>query len=79
MPGLNLWESKDGGVTWKALGKLPTEIKNLNDPKIRPSKFVWHPTDPNTLFMAGAGGHVWKTTDLGKTWTTLLTYEQLEK
>jgi hypothetical protein len=27
--------------------------------------------------MSGAGGHIWKTTDDGKSWTTLLTVDKL--
>jgi len=27
-----------------------------------------HPTDPNTIYVAAAGGGVWKTTDGGQTW-----------
>ena len=78
IPSLNLFESSDGGLTWKAWGSLPAEITDLNDTKIRPSVIVWHPTDKNTIYMAGGGGHVWKSTDLGSTWTTLLDYTQLK-
>jgi photosystem II stability/assembly factor-like uncharacterized protein len=77
MPNLNLLHSTNGGLTWKAGGTLPKEITNLNDHKVRPSKIVWHPTDKNTLYMSGAGGHVWKTTDLGQSWTTLLNLKKL--
>lgn len=76
-PALNMFHSHDGGLTWKGAGTLPKEITNLNDHKVRPSKIVWHPTDKNTLFMSGAGGHVWKTTDLGQSWTTLLDLNKL--
>ncbi len=30
-----------------------------------------HPTDPNTVYIASAGGGVWRTTDGGTTWTPL--------
>ncbi|HEX3082363.1 MAG TPA: hypothetical protein VHQ86_03845 [Candidatus Saccharimonadia bacterium] len=78
-PGLNLWETRDGGLTWAELGTLPAEIKDLNDAKVRPSLITWHPTDLNTIYMSGAGGHIWKSSDLGKTWTTLLDYTKLPK
>jgi photosystem II stability/assembly factor-like uncharacterized protein len=77
MPSLNLFHSTNGGLTWDAAGTLPKEITNLNDHKVRPSKIVWHPTDKKTLYMSGAGGHVWKTTDLGQSWTTLLDLKKL--
>lgn len=77
LPVLNLFHSNDGGLSWQGAGTLPKEITNLNDHKVRPSKIVWHPTDKNTLYMSGAGGHVWKTTDLGQSWTTLLNLDKL--
>jgi photosystem II stability/assembly factor-like uncharacterized protein len=77
--GLNLNESKDGGVTWKTYGKLPKEMVNINDSKTRPNAMTWHPTDKKTIFLSGAGGHIWKSTDLGLTWTTLLDYTMLPK
>lgn len=77
IPNLNLFESNDGGLNWKARGTLPREITDLNDPKTRPSVILWHPTTRNTIFMAGAGGHVWKSTDFGDTWTDLLDYTKL--
>src|SRR5262249_20049575 len=30
-----------------------------------------HPSDPNTIYIAAAGGGVWKTTDAGTTWMPL--------
>ncbi len=77
IPNLNLFESNDGGLTWKPHGSLPVEITDLNNPKVRPSVIAWHPTDKNTIFMAGAGGHIWKSTDFGSSWSTLLDYTKL--
>lgn len=75
---LNLWESTDAGVTWKRSGTLPNEITSPNNRKTRVSGIQWHPTDKNTLYLNGAGGHVWKSTDLGKTWTTLLSIDKID-
>lgn len=69
---LTMYESRDGGVTWQPLGKLPEEIKSLNDIKTVVTHIVWHPTDKDTIFMSGGSGLVWKSTDLGTTWTKLL-------
>jgi hypothetical protein len=74
---LTLWETKDGGLHWTKLGTLPKEITDVNDSKTKVSNIIWHPTDPNTLYMSGAGGYIWKTTDLGQTWTTLLSVDKL--
>lgn len=72
----NLWESNDGGLNWHRYGTLPAEYNDFNSP-LRPSKIVWSPTDHNTVFMSGGGGHVWKSTDMGKTWTSILDYTKL--
>ncbi len=75
---LTLWESTDAGVSWKRSGTLPSEVSNPNNRKTRISGIQWHPADKNTLYLNGAGGHVWKSTDLGKTWTTLLTVDKID-
>ena len=73
-----LWESNDGGINWHRYGTLPKEFDSFNSP-MRPTKLVWHPTDPNTLFMTGGGGHIWKSADMGKTWTSILDYTMLHE
>lgn len=72
-----LYESFDGGKSWQPLGKLPIEIVNPNFVKTRPSSIVWGPQNKHTIYMSGAGGLVWKSTDLGTSWTKLLDYTQL--
>ncbi len=74
---LTLWESKDAGLSWTRTGTLPSEISDPNSRKTRISKIIWHPTDKNTVFTSGAGGYVWKSTDLGGTWQTLLSVDML--
>lgn len=76
---LTLWQSTDGGVNWQRYGNLPADISNPNDRKTRISSIVWHPTDTQTIFMSGAGGHVWKSSDRGLTWTTLLSIDSLSE
>lgn len=79
-PAVNrLFESLDGGATWKEFGTLPAEIKNIGDKKTLISEIVWHPTDKNTFFMTGASALIWKTTDNGQTWTKLADYTNLKK
>lgn len=48
---------------WNFVG--PTNIPG------RITALVRHPSDPNTLYVGGADGGVWKTTDAGITWTAL--------
>ncbi len=59
-------------VTWTPIGPAPT----VNGPTdyVEPASgriaaLAAHPTDPNVLYVAAAGGGVWKTTDGGATWT----------
>lgn len=73
-----LYKSVDAGATWKAFGSLPSEIKNMQDQKTMVNKIVFHPNDKNTIFMTGANGYVWKTTDGGSTWQTLLSIDKLK-
>ena len=51
------------GTSWKSLG--PTNGAG------RISSIAFHPSDPLTVFIAAAGGGVWKTTDGGTTWRPL--------
>lgn len=37
----------------------------------RTNSMAFHPSDPNTLYIAAAGGGVWKTTDGGTNWQSL--------
>lgn len=74
-----LYQSLDAGKTWQPFGTLPTEAADLGNKKNRVQNIVWHPTDKNTFFLTGAGAYVWKTTDNGTTWTTLLSLEKLPK
>lgn len=75
--GMNLYQSNDAGATWTAFGTLPSEITNMMDHKTRVQNIVWHPTDPHSFFMSGANGYVWKTTNDGRTWSTLLSQSRL--
>ncbi len=72
-----LYKSTNAGASWTPFGTLPSEIKNLQDQKTIISKIVFHPTEKNTFFMTGANGYVWKTTNGGSTWKTLLSVDKL--
>jgi hypothetical protein len=59
---------------WTALGPAP--ILNGQRPGAGPvsgriAGIAAHPTDPNTIYVAAAGGGVWETTDGGTNWTSL--------
>jgi photosystem II stability/assembly factor-like uncharacterized protein len=61
-------------VNWTALGPAP--IANGQTPGRQPvsgriSAIAADPNDANVLYLAAAGGGVWKTTDAGATWAPL--------
>ncbi len=59
--------------SWDYLG--PDSSVPLTDPGImgqgRANRFAFHPTDPNIIFVATAGGGLWKTLDKGLHWEPL--------
>jgi photosystem II stability/assembly factor-like uncharacterized protein len=61
-------------VNWTAIGPAP--ISNGQTPGSQPvsgriAAIAADPTDPATLYLAAAGGGVWKTTDAGADWAPL--------
>jgi photosystem II stability/assembly factor-like uncharacterized protein len=75
---LNLFRSIDAGKTWNKYGTLPKEVKNPQDRKTRISQISWDPIDKNTIYLNGANGYVWKSTDLGMSWNTLLSVDKIK-
>src|SRR5437016_2315642 len=69
--GNGVYKSTDGGKTWQHMGLAETH---------HIARIVIHPTDPNTLYVAAVGRlwgpskerGVYKTTDGGKTWSSVL-------
>jgi photosystem II stability/assembly factor-like uncharacterized protein len=63
-----------GTLNWTSLGPQPVTNEywsgNANASG-RASSIVMDPTDSNTLYIATAGGGVWKTSDGGSTWAPL--------
>lgn len=83
--GENIMESSDGGATWHMLGSWPKEVIEETIPipfetgatqKVRMSNIVFHPTEPNTVFVTGNYGYIWKSTDNGKNWTVILSLDR---
>lgn len=68
-------ESKDGGKTWEKIG-TPQEVVSS---KVRVTKFVWDPKNPNTVYMSGDWGNVWQSVNGGKTWKNILSLEKLPR
>jgi hypothetical protein len=65
--------------SWTPIGPAPiTDSNPLGPGYTQPTNFAGRitgvagsPTDPNTLYIAAAGGGVWKTTNAGQSWTPL--------
>jgi hypothetical protein len=61
-------------ATWTPVGPAPAvngRTTFVEDTSGRITAIAGHPTDPNVIYVAAAGGGVWKTTDGGTTWTPL--------
>jgi photosystem II stability/assembly factor-like uncharacterized protein len=62
------------GTSWTPLGPGPAVqgFTDFQDPVSgRIAAVAAHPTDPSVLYIAAAGGGVWKSTDAGSSWTPL--------
>ena len=69
----NLPNSITATVSWVAANPIGMFYSRTNNNYIsgRTNSIAFHPTDPNTFYIAAAGGGVWKTTDGGSTWQVL--------
>ncbi|MBK7906565.1 MAG: hypothetical protein IPJ78_08365 [Gemmatimonadetes bacterium] len=67
-PGMGIYKSVDGGLTWQAMGLEKTQ---------HIGRIIIHPTNPNIVWVAALGAlwstnperGLYKTTDGGRTWT----------
>ena len=64
------------GPAWSLVGPLFRPNKNFTDTNASAdsgmiANIALHPTDANTIYVAAAGGGVWKTTDGGTSWASL--------
>ncbi len=57
------------GTQWQALGPAAIPINGTSIGRI--SAIAVHPTDSNTIYIGGAQGGVWKTSDGGTNWAAL--------
>lgn len=71
-------ESLDGGASWKSIAALPKELVGQDlVMHMRPTELMWDPQDGKTVYLSGAYGSVWKSTDSGKNWTLILSVDLL--
>lgn len=75
--GLTLYESTDAGASFHTFGTLPKEVSNLMDHKTRIQNIVWDPKTPSTLYLTGANGYVWRSTNNASSWETILSVDML--
>jgi len=63
--------------TWTSIGPGPLNSSGSNgNVSGRITGIAAHPTDPNTIYIATAGGGVWKTTNGGTTWAPMTEGQQ---
>jgi uncharacterized repeat protein (TIGR01451 family) len=60
-----IWESKDGAVTWTLLKEAKSELNGATDIEIDPQT-------PATLYASFWGDAMYKSTDAGQTWSTMM-------
>ena len=61
-----LWESKNGGKTWKNIKKVTDELHGATD-------LVQDPGNPNTLYASFWADGIYRSTDGGKHWNRFMT------
>lgn len=59
------------GTTWTSIGPQPVRTPFWGNVSGRLSAVAVHPTNPDIVYVGGAQGGVWKSTDAGATWTAL--------
>ena len=60
-----IWESKDGGTTWKLLRRAVDELHGATD-------LVQDPGSPNILYATFWGDAIYRSTDYGKHWNKFM-------
>lgn len=60
-----IWESKNGGTSWKLIKKAPTDNLGATDLEMDPQ-------NPNILYASFWGDNIYKSTDGGKHWATAM-------
>lgn len=63
----------EGGETWQPLGPATMTMMGWVMGRVagRVAALAVHPTDENTLYLGGASGGLWKTTNGGVSWTSI--------
>src|SRR4051812_15696115 len=61
-----VWESRDGGASWKLIQKSPKDSLGATDLEM-------DPLNPQILYSSFLGDAIYKSTNGGKTWTAVMT------
>lgn len=79
--GTDVVESLDGGNSWRRIGSLPLDTRNNGTPArptgTRPSDLEISHQDPRIMYLSGSSGSVYRTGDGGRSWTKVLSGNNL--
>ena len=72
-PDAQVFGSTTASISWTSVNPTGLFYKVTNNNYIsgRTNSIAFHPTDPNTFYIASAGGGLWKTTNGGTSFTAL--------
>lgn len=75
--GGGIYESKDKGLTWAKYASIPAEVNNSDQLGVRIEGFAFSTSSKGTIYMSGSGANVWKSTDNGKAWTSVMNLNKI--
>lgn len=76
-PGGGIYESLDKGVSWSRLSDVPNGVDNSDNFGVRIENFAFSPAAKGTIYATGSNANIWKSTDDGKTWQSIMTIDSI--
>lgn len=71
----NLMQTDNMAAPWVSIGPTPQFYFNMYNTTGRVSSVKYHPLNPNILYIGGANGGVWKSTNGGQNWFAVTSNE----
>ena len=73
----NIYQSTNGGMTWTPELNLPSQITDVASHRTLISTITWDRVNPHTIYATAASALVWRSTDAGRSWQTILDLNSL--